>query len=56
MVTRESVQVHLGASFGKSGMSRLRIDDAPDLLVKARGATLIKGRGRMLTYWVSEVV
>ncbi|CAJ1963239.1 unnamed protein product [Cylindrotheca closterium] len=31
------------------------INDAPDLLVKARGATLIKGRGRMLTYWISEV-
>ncbi|CAJ1963241.1 unnamed protein product [Cylindrotheca closterium] len=31
------------------------MDDAPDLLVKARGATLIKGRGRMMTYWVSEI-
>ncbi|KAL3928934.1 MAG: hypothetical protein SGBAC_012428 [Bacillariaceae sp.] len=30
-------------------------DDVPDLLVKARGLTEIKGRGRMMTYWVSEV-
>ncbi|CAJ1963245.1 unnamed protein product [Cylindrotheca closterium] len=31
------------------------MDDAPDLLVKARGATLMKDRGQMMTYWVSEV-
>mmetsp|Transcript_28581 Transcript_28581/g.69257 ORF Transcript_28581/g.69257 Transcript_28581/m.69257 type:complete len:423 (+) Transcript_28581:873-2141(+) len=31
------------------------IDDVPDLLVQSRGATEIKGRGRMMTYWVSEV-
>ncbi|CAJ1963247.1 unnamed protein product [Cylindrotheca closterium] len=31
------------------------IDDAPDLLVKSRGATEVKGRGRMMTYWVSQV-